>query len=332
MAAPETSFLRTPNACFDDVPDFPYRPNYLLNGNMRMAYIDELSPGASIEAREVFLLLHGQPTWSFLYRKMIPIFLSQVGNSKRASRHVVAPDLFGFGRSDKPKQEAAYTFDFHREALLYLVRTLDLRNVTLVVQDWGGILGLTLPLDLPGRVKRLIVMNTTLGTGAKPTQGFVDWRSFCNREPDMQIGKLVGRGAKHLSPVELAAYDAPFVSADYKAGVRSFPNLVPVAADMPGVDVSRRALQMYGDESTVFGSNDVFVACGMRDPVLGPPVMRVLATMFRHGCMFMEVAEAGHFVQEWGAAVARKALEAFEKQDVVEGVTRVRSPSKPSKL
>lgn len=332
MPVPEISFLRTPDACFDNVPDFPYRPNYLVNGNMRMAYIDELSPGSSKEGCETFVLLHGQPTWSFLYRKMIPIFLSRTGNSKRASRRVVAPDLFGFGRSDKPTQAATYTFDFHREALLHLVRTLDLRNVTLVVQDWGGILGLTLPLDLPGRVKRLIVMNTTLGTGGEPTQGFLDWRAFCNREPDMQIGKLVGRGAKHLSPAELAAYDAPFASAAYKAGVRSFPNLVPVSADMPGVAVSRRALQMYKDDGTVFGRSDVFLACGMRDPVLGPPVMRALATGFRHGCMFMEVAEAGHFVQEWGEAVAIKALEAFELQEVVGGVTRVEPSSTPSKL
>ena len=152
-----TEILRTPPERFATVPGFPYQahartdlPGY---AGLSMAYVDEGPTGAP-----VFLCLHGQPTWSYLYRRMIPHFLAAGGR-------VVAPDFFGFGRSDKPAEEAVYTFDFHRNSLLAFVNALDLKNVTLVVQDWGGLLGLTLPMEMPQRFHRLIVMNTGLGTG-----------------------------------------------------------------------------------------------------------------------------------------------------------------------
>ncbi len=187
--------LRTPPERFATVPGFPYRahsrsdlPGY---AGLAMAYIDEGPAGAP-----VFLCLHGQPTWSYLYRRMIPHFLAAGGR-------VVAPDFFGFGRSDKPTDEAVYTFDFHRNSLLALVGALDLQNVTLVVQDWGGLLGLTLPMAMPQRFRRLIVMNTALPTGAVPLpQGFLDWRAFSNSQPDMAIGRLMARACPHLTAAE----------------------------------------------------------------------------------------------------------------------------------
>ena len=168
--------LKTPPERFADLPGFTWKAHSRddLPGfsGLAMAYIDEGPAGAP-----VFLCLHGQPTWSYLYRRMIPHFLAAGGR-------VVAPDFFGFGRSDKPADDAAYTFDFHRNSLLALVRALDLTDITLVVQDWGGLLGLTLPMEMPERFSRAIVMNTALPTGDLPLgKGFLDWRAFANSQP-----------------------------------------------------------------------------------------------------------------------------------------------------
>ena len=317
MTPPSVPHLRTPAERFSNLPGFPYKPHYLNYGNMRIAYIDEKSGDNN---PEVFLCIHGQPTWSYLYRKMIPIFLNYttLATDRTPSRRVVAADLLGFGRSDKPSRDEDYTFEFHRETLLHLVRALDLTNVTLVVQDWGGLLGLTLPIAEPTRFKRLIVMNTTLGVGATPTQGFLDWLAFTNRSPDMNVGRVIAGGTKHLSQAEIEAYNAPFPNKDYKGGVRRFPNLVMIREDMEGVDVSKKSLQMYKTED-LFRRNDVFMACEMKDPVLGPPVMESLARVWKNGCFYTEIADAGHFVQEWGDHVARLAIATFEKGDVVEG-------------
>jgi haloalkane dehalogenase len=286
-----------------------------------MAYIDE-TVGDGLE--ETFLCLHGQPTWSYLYRKMIPVFLKYTTLNHRLSRRVIAPDLFGFGRSDKPIEDSAYTFNFHRDALLHFIRTLDLTNITLVVQDWGGMLGLTLPISDPWRFKRLIVMNTTLATGSELSQGFLDWRAFSNRSPDMNVGAVIRRSCPHLSKTEVETYNVPYPNKDYKAGVRRFPNLVMIREDMEGVDISRECLEMY-KRSGLFTTADIFMACGQRDPVLGPPVMEVLAQVWKNGCYYAEIEEAGHFVQEWGDRVAKLAIEVFERQGRVKGVRKVGS-------
>lgn len=290
-----------------------------------MAYIDEASTTASGSSKvETFLCLHGQPTWSYLYRKLIPVLLNYTtlspGNKPR--RRVVAPDLIGFGRSDKPTRDADYTLAFHRNALLHLVESLALTNITLVVQDWGGLLGLTLPLESPGRFKRLIVMNTTLAVGHAPSQGFIDWRAFSNKNPDMKIGELMRRSCKHLTPVEAGAYDAPFPSAEYKGGVRRFPQLVMTEPDMEGVEISKQSVRMY-QTSEGFKAEDIFMACGQRDIVLGPPVMKALSAMWKNGCYYAEIKDAGHFVQEWGDEVARLAIQVFEKKCAVEGVRKI---------
>ena len=296
-----TPALRTPDQRFSLLPGFAYEPHYIevLRGfeGLRMHYVD----AGNADADTVFVCLHGQPTWAYLFRRMIPVF-------ERAGHRVLAPDLFGFGRSDKAVEDAAYTFEFHRNALLALFEALDLRDVCLVVQDWGGLLGLTLPMAMPERITRLLIMNTTLGTGDEPLpQGFVAWRDWVNKNPDMAVGKLLGRACPHLTPEECVAYEAPFPDARYKAGVRRFPNLVPDRPDAPGAAISRQARQWLRTR----WAGDSFMAIGMKDPVLGPSVMRALHTNIR-GCPApMEIPEAGHFVQEWGERIAASALVHF---------------------
>jgi pimeloyl-ACP methyl ester carboxylesterase len=298
---PVTEFVRTPDACFGDLPGFPFAPRHLEGlagfGGLRMHYVDEGPRGAA----GAFLCLHGEPTWAYLYRRMLPVFLD-------AGHRVVAPDLFGFGRSDKPVDEDWYTFDRHRQALLAFIEALDLRDITLVCQDWGGLLGLTLPMEMPERFARLLVMNTMLATGDVPLgEGFVAWRAWMRANPDPAVGRLLGRACPHLSPAECAAYDAPFPDPRHKAGVRRFPELVPDRPDAPGAALSRRARDWWRTE----WRGQTFLAIGMTDPVLGPPVMEVLGETIR-GCPApLRVAEAGHFTQEWGGRIAASALAHF---------------------
>jgi len=296
--------LRTPPDRFATLPDFPYTPTYIddLAGypGLRAAVIDE----GPRDAKQIFLCLHGQPTWSFLYRKMIPVFLA-------SNARVVAPDFFGFGRSDKPIEQSAYSFHFHRTYLLQLIKRLDLTNITLVVQDWGGLLGLTLPVDpsMQGRISRLIVMNTDIATGSGGTPGFLAWRAFCASKPDMAVGALMKRGTPILTDAEAAAYDAPFPDIHYKAGVRAFPELVMTDPHMQGVPESRAALEFWRTE----WSGPSFMAYGAKDPVFTPEHMEALRAQI-HGCPpALVIAEGGHFVQEWGAEIGTAALASFER-------------------
>ena len=322
MSQPNIPYLRTPDERFQHLPDFHYEPHYVQYGNMRMAYIDE----AVGEGTEAFLCLHGQPTWSFLYRKMIPLLLNHTTLSSQPSRRVVVPDMLGFGRSDKPTRDEDYTFNFHRDSLLHLIRVLDLTNITLVVGDWGGLLGLTLRIADPARFKRLIVMNTTIAVGNTLDPSFYEWRAFNNSQPDLAIGALCQKVTPHLSQEEADAYDAPFPNQDYKAGVRRFPNLVMVTKDAEGVAVSEESLAMYRT-SDMFNDTDIFMACGMQDNAMGPPSMEPLSKVWKNGCFYAELSEAGHLVQEWGEQVAKMAIEVFEKQGEVEGVRRIASDS-----
>lgn len=294
--------LRTPDERFAALPGFAYAANYLddLPGfaGLRVHYVDE----GPREAQHAFFCLHGQPTWSYLYRRMIPVFAA-------AGHRVVAPDLPGFGRSDKPVEEAYYTFSRHRDLLLALIERLNLSGITLVCQDWGGLLGLTLPMDMPQRFARLLVMNTMLGTGDEPlSEGFIAWRAWAGKNPDMDIAKLMSRTCPHLSSAECQAYAAPYPDASYKSGVRRFPNLVPDRPDADGAAISRRARDWWQNQWT----GQSFMAIGMKDPVLGPPVMRALRKLIRGCPPPYEHVEAGHFVQEWGADIAQRALGAFD--------------------
>jgi len=287
--------LRTPDERFAGLPGYPWAPHYLDYKGLRVHYLDEGPRDAAVTA----LCLHGNPSWSYLYRHMIPVFTV-------AGLRVVAPDLIGFGRSDKPVEPAPHSFDFHRGMLLDFVERLDLKNVMLVVQDWGGIFGLTLPLAAAPRYTRLLVMNTGLPTG-EVTEGFRQWRAYSNSQPDLPVGKLIRRGKPSMSDAEAAAYDAPFPDASYKAALRAFPNLVPDGHDAPGAATGREALGFWRER----WAGQSFMAIGMQDPVLGPPAMQSLRKVIRNCPPPMEVADGGHFVQEWGGPIADAALRHF---------------------
>ena len=292
--------LRTPDERFNNLPGYDFEPHYVddLQGyeGLRVHYLDE---GSEL-AEQTFLCLPGEPTWAYLYRHMIPIFLE-------ANSRVLVPDWLGFGRSDKPVDDQVYTFDFHRGMILAFIERMDLQNITLVVQDWGGILGLTLPMNFPNRFSRLIVMNTALPIGESLGMGFQSWRDYVASKPDMDCGALIKRACPHVSEAEAACYEAPFPDQSYKAGVRRFPELVMINPEMAGVQTTRRAAEFWKNEWL----GQSFMAIGAKDPVLGVEVMNDLRKTIRNCPEPMILEEAGHFVQEWGDQVAKAALKHF---------------------
>jgi haloalkane dehalogenase len=292
--------LRTPDARFEGLPGYQYEPHYVdsLPGyeGLRAHYLDLGSKGAN----RTFLCLHGEPTWSYLYRKMIPVMLE-------SGARVVAPDFFGFGRSDKPVQDSAYSFHFHRKFLLRLVEHLALCNITLVVQDWGGTLGLTLPVDLGfrSRLERLFVMNTVLPIGVPLGQHFYEWRSLVRSMRDLPVAQLIRKITPQLTDQEMAAYDAPFPDSHFKAGARAFPNLAMVEPVMDGVPEAVAALMFWREE----WSGLSFMAIGAKAP--DADAMHALRDQLR-GCPEpLVLKEADHFVPEWGEPAARAALRHF---------------------
>jgi pimeloyl-ACP methyl ester carboxylesterase len=289
--------LTTPPERFLSLPGYPFEPQFVRDlpsaQGLAMHYVQA---GAG---REVFLCLHGNPAWSYLYRKMIPVFAPH--------GRVLAPDMLGFGKSDKPVDEAAHTFAWHRQLLLEFIQRMELDHITLVVQDWGGILGLTLPMDLGGRVERLLVMNTTLAVGDGMTPGFMAWRDFSNSRPDLDVAALFKRGEPYIDDAEAAAYSAPFPDARYKAALRAFPNLAPIAAEDPGAALSRRARDWY----VRHWRGPAFLAVGACDPVLGTGTMEALAGWLPQAGKPMVLGDAGHFVQERGERIALAALQHF---------------------
>ncbi len=294
--------LRTPDEAFAALPDYPWPAHYLSDlpsiAGLRMHHLDEGPKDAPL----TWLCLHGNPAWSYLYRKMVPVWLA-------AGHRVVAPDLIGFGKSDKPKKEEFHRFETHRQSLLDWVERLDLQRVVLVVQDWGGILGLTLPMAAPGRYKGLLVMNTTLATGELPlSAGFLAWRDWCQSQPQFDVGKLFARGNRGMTPAETSAYNAPFPDKGFRAALRAFPPMVPEFTDSPGAAISRQARDFWRND----WQGQSFMAIGLQDPVLGEPVMRQLQSQIRACPEPMLLPDAGHFVQEQGAAIAEAAVRHFK--------------------
>jgi tRNA(adenine34) deaminase len=293
--------LRTPETRFADLPGYPWAPHYVSDlpalAGLRLHYLDEGPRDAPI----TWLCLHGNPAWSYLYRHMLPVFV-------QAGHRVVAPDLIGFGKSDKPKKEHAHSFDGHRQVLLELVQRLDLYNVVLVVQDWGGILGLTLPMAAPECYVGLLAMNTLLATGEEPlSQGFLDWHAMCADKPLFGVGRLLARANPQRSAAECAAYDAPFPDAGHRAALRAFPRLVPDHPGAPGAALSQAARDFWQHRWT--GRSLLFA--GACDPVLGVPVMQRLQQTVRGAPELVVLPQAGHFVQEHGAPIAQQAVEYF---------------------
>ncbi|WP_332774914.1 tRNA adenosine(34) deaminase TadA [Polaromonas sp.] len=299
--------LRTPDAAFEGLPGYPWQPNYLSDlpalAGLRMHYLDEGTSTDSVRTDQLtYLCLHGNPSWSYLYRKMVPVFLA-------AGHRVVAPDLIGFGKSDKPKKDSFHSFSGHRRILLELVERLDLQNIVLVVQDWGGLLGLTLPMAAPERYKGLLVMNTMLGTGDAPLPaGFLAWREMCAKNPEFDVARLIARGNPQLSAQECAAYSAPFPDKGHRAALRAFPPMVPAFEDSDGAALSRQARDFWRER----WAGQTLMAIGAQDPVLGPPVMQALQKTIKNCPEPLVLAQAGHFVPEQGEPIAQRAVHFFK--------------------
>ncbi len=229
-----TDILRTPDERFDGLPGYPFAPHYTTVAGMRMHYVDE----GPADAPPV-LMLHGEPSWSYLYRKMVPIIT-------RAGLRAVAPDLIGFGRSDKPASQDAYTYQAHVDWIWEFVERTGLKDITFVGQDWGGLIGLRVAAEHPDRFARIVAANTYLPTGDNPPgEAFLRWQEFSQKAPQLHIGNIVKGGCRTEVPPEVvAAYDAPFLDETYKAGARKFPLLVPTRPDDPASDANRRAWEV----------------------------------------------------------------------------------------
>jgi haloalkane dehalogenase len=274
--------LRTPEERFSAVPDFPYAPAYTQLGKIRMAHV-EAGEGP------VILMLHGEPTWSFLYRKMIPIFAD-------AGFRAIAPDLVGFGRSDKPTRPSDYSYAGHVAWMLQWLEANDLQDITLVCQDWGSLIGLRLAAEHPQHFSRIAVANGFLPIADRPAPiAFKAWRAFARYTPVFPTGQFVQAGTtSRLSAETVAAYDAPFPSEKYKAAARAFPRLVPTSPDDPAVPANRAAWDALGKWDRPF-----LTAFGKKDPILGwaDKLLRNHGPG-TEGQPHRDLGEAGHFVQE----------------------------------
>jgi haloalkane dehalogenase len=276
--------LRTPDERFAHLPGYPFAPHYTEVDGLRMHYVDEGPPDAA-----PVLLLHGEPSWSYLYRKMIPI-LAAAGN------RVIAPDLIGFGRSDKPTRREDYTYQRHMDWVRGLLLALDLRGVTLFGQDWGGLIGLRLAAENADRFARIVAANTFLPTGDRPVgKDFLAWQHYSQTTPDFHVGGIVKGGCvSGLAPEVIAAYDAPFPDDSYKAGARQFPLLVPTSPDDPAAPANRAAWEALGRWQKPF-----LTAFSDSDPITrGADRILRAAIPGAAGQPHTTIAGAGHFLQE----------------------------------
>jgi haloalkane dehalogenase len=283
---------RTPDDRFRDLPGYPYEPHYFEWEGLRLHYLDEGS-GPPI------LLLHGEPDWSYLYRRMVPILAARF--------RVVAPDYAGFGRSDKPTGIEWYTYDRHVASVAALIEHLDLRGMTLVVQDWGGPIGLRAAVEAKERFAGLVVMNTGLFVGADwPTPGFLRWRAFAERTGlDLPVGRVMQASVvRPLDEATLAAYEAPWPVRESRAGVAAFPLLVPISAEHPAAGALRRV----ADELTTWRV-PALVAWSDQDPVFTPEHGQAMAEALPGAGGVWVVEGAGHMLQEdRGEAIAERIV------------------------
>jgi len=300
--------IRTPDERFENLPDFPFQPNYIEIGGMRVHYVDEGSG-------EVILCLHGEPTWSYLYRKMIPILSGK--------HRTVAPDFIGFGRSDKYTEVGEYTYKMHRDTMIRFIEKMDLNNITIVVQDWGGLMGLRVVSMIPERFARLVIMNTGLPTGEYPLpEAFMSWRKYVESIPDLPIGNIVGGNfsesnppgsdtrIESMPPEVVAAYEAPFPGPEYKAGAKAWPLMVPVNTDFEAAPEMKAAQEfftkwdkpaqvMFSDGDPITRGGDLYFRAIIPTAKDQPEIT---------------IENAGHFLQEdKGEEIAGHILEFIER-------------------
>jgi haloalkane dehalogenase len=283
--------LRTPDQRFAELEGFPFAAHYVEvpsgdGGSLRVHHLDE----GPLDAGEHIVLLHGEPSWSYLYRKMVPLLVD-------AGFRVIAPDLVGFGRSDKPARRTDYTYARHVEWMrAALFDELDLSGVTLFGQDWGGLIGLRLVAEHPERFRRVVAANTGLPTGDQHFgDAFLAWQRFSQESPDLPVGRIVAGGcATPVDAAVVAAYDAPFPDASYKEGARQFPLLVPTRPDDPAADANRRAWEALRRFEKPFlcaySDSDPITAGADRLFLDGVPGTR--------GQHHRTIAGGGHFLQE----------------------------------
>lgn len=276
--------LRTPDERFVDLPGYAFDPHYVEVGGLRLHYLDEGPRDA-----EPVLMLHGEPSWCYLYRKMIPIVTA-------AGYRVIAPDLVGLGRSDKPIRREEYTYQRHVDWMHGLIAVLDLQRITLVCQDWGGLIGLRLVAEHEERFSRVVAANTFLPTGdIPPGEAFLRWQRASQQIASIQVGRIVKNGCvSELSPEVIAAYDAPFPDERYQAGVRQFPLLVPTSPDDPASEPNRQAWEVLSRWSKPF-----LTAFSDSDPITrGADRFLQAAIPGASGQPHVTIQHAGHFLQE----------------------------------
>jgi haloalkane dehalogenase len=277
-------FIRTPERRFENLPDYPFPENYVDIDAMRMHYVDEGNENAP-----VVLLLHGEPSWSYLYRHMIPPIVS-------GGLRAIAPDLIGFGKSDKPLRKEDYSYAGHVAWMKQFIEQLNLQEITLVCQDWGSLIGLRVAAENPDHFARIVLANGFLPTGdTQPPKKFFYWRTFATYSPWFPVGRIIQSGTiATLEPEVVRAYDAPFPSRAYKAGARAFPRLVPVTPDDPATSANRAAWEVFRTWEKPF-----LTAFSNRDPIT-----RGCDKIFQSevpGCQGLphaKIRNAGHFLQE----------------------------------
>jgi len=294
--------IRTPDERFSKLPDFPFAPHYIEVNGLRIHYVDE-------GKGETILCLHGEPSWSFLYRKMIASMSKQ--------HRVIAMDFIGFGRSDKFTEREAYTFQMHLDMLMGFIKAMNLEQITVVVQDWGGLIGLAAVAHMPERFARLVIMNTGLPTGkGKPSEAFLEWRSYAETHPDLEVGQSILSAVAHpekLTKEIIAAYEAPFPDVTYKAGAAVWPLLVPISLDNPASAEMRHArevlskwdkpaLVMFSDKDPITGGGDKFFRSLIPTAKDQPEII---------------IKDTGHFLQEEkGEEISQHILDFIKRTPV----------------
>lgn len=293
--------LRTPEECFANLKEYPFTPHYVDVGDVCIHFVDE----GPADAPPV-LMLHGEPTWSYLYRKIIPVVTS-------AGFRAIAPDLVGFGKSDKPTPRTEYTYQKHVDWMRGFLLALDLKNITLVCHDWGGLIGLRLAAENEERFARIITTNTFLPTGDIPAgEAFLKWRKYSQETPNFHAGGIVKGGCKSELPQKIIdAYNAPFPDDKYKEGARQFPTLVPVTPDDPASELNRKAWGLLSKWEKPF-----LTAFGDSDPITrGADKFLQMAIPGAKNQPHVTIKDAAHFIQEDKPEELSRTIVNFLKQN-----------------